>query len=136
MDAALLTKLFGRDQRWHGPSTVILDAEAAYYALGQDTLLGGGTKHYAPRMISGRVLADAVCLLEDGSALLLLQQQKYRQATGEEVVKQFLMIADPDHVVAVEFADTTALTTLGLLPPPNLRPPGSGSHPGTQLRPF
>src|ERR1700686_859244 len=109
MDIALLGKLFGREQRWHGPCTVILDAEATMYALGQDAIVGGGAKQYAPRMISGRVMADSVCLTADGTALLLLQQQKIRQQTGEEIVKQTLTITDPAHVVALEFLDAGPL---------------------------
>src|SRR3982751_6442977 len=78
MNTVILEKMFGRDQRWHGPCTVILDAEAGVYALGVDSIVGGGAKSYAPRMISGRVQADSVCLLEDRSALLLVQNQKVK----------------------------------------------------------
>ena len=56
MNVPLLEKIFGRDQRWQGPCTVIVNAEAALYALGQDSIVGGGAKQYAPRMISGRIL--------------------------------------------------------------------------------
>ena len=44
MNAGLLGKLFGRDQLWHGPCTVILDAEAGVYALGVDSIVSGGAK--------------------------------------------------------------------------------------------
>ena len=134
MDAGLLGKIFGRDQRWHGPCTVILDAEAALLAMGSDSIVGGGAKQYAPRLVSGRVVADAVCLVQDGSALLLLQQQRIRQQTGEDLLKQTLTVADPTHVVAVEFSDTSALAALGLTSP-SIRP-SSGSHPGLYVRPL
>src|SRR5262245_51995691 len=88
MEVGLLRKLFGVDQQWQGPCTVILDAEASMQVVGTDTVVQGGTKVYSPRVISGRVSADAACLLADGSALVLLVQQKTRQATGEEVIKQ------------------------------------------------
>jgi hypothetical protein len=117
MNAALLGKLFGQDQRWLGPCTVILDAEASVQALGTDSIAGGGNKLYAPRSVSGRVAADAVCLLPDAAALLMLQQQKTRSTTGEERVHQTLVIADVEHVIAVEFQDTAVLANLGLTPP-------------------
>ncbi len=132
MDAALLVKLFGREQHWHGPCTVILDAEAAVQNIGNDSIVGAGAKMYAPRLISGRVLADAVCLLQDGAALLLVQQQRLRQQSGEEVVKQTLTVAGTEHIVAIEFLDTAPLLALGL-PVPATR--SSGSHPGLQTRP-
>jgi hypothetical protein len=118
MNAALLEKIFGRDQRWHGPCTVILDAEAGVTALGVDSIVGGGAKFYAPRMVSGRVSADSVCLLEDLSAVLLVQNQKVRQNTGEESLRQTLTIADVAHVVAVEMPETSALGALGVSNPP------------------
>ena len=90
MDAGLLSKLFGSDQRWHGACTVIMNAEAALRTHGSDSIVSGGVKMFAPRTVSGRINADAVCLLQDHSALLIIQQQKVRQDTGEDVIKQFL----------------------------------------------
>src|SRR6266852_3146355 len=132
MNSALLTKIFGRDQQWHGPCTVLMHGEAAVTTQGMDSLLGGGTKQYAPRVISGRVTADAVCLLHDGSALLLIQQQKTKQSTGEELVKQFLTVADTAFVMGVEFPDTGSLAILGVNPPTRTT---TGSHHGTTSRP-
>src|SRR5947209_8975708 len=109
MHVELLARIFGRDQSWHGPCTLIMDCEAAVATLGVDSLLGGGAKQYAPRMVSGRIPADQVCLLQGGQALVFLQQHKIRQASGEETIKQTLTLADPAHVVAVEFSDTTPL---------------------------
>ena len=128
MNAALLNKIFGRDQQWHGPCTVLMHGEAAIATQGVDSLLGGGTKQYAPRVISGRIVADAVCLLQDGSALLLIQQQKTKQSTGEEQVKQLLTVADTAFVMGVEFPDTGSLAVLGVnAPAPRTT---SGSHHG------
>ncbi len=133
MNSGLVVKIFGQDQRWHGPCTVIMDSDAAVATLGVDSILGGGAKQYAPRMISGRIIADAVCLLQDGAALLILQNQKFKQSTGEESIKQLLTIADVNHVVAIEFPDTGTLAILGLTAPLTRT---TGSHPGTQRSPI
>jgi hypothetical protein len=131
MDTRLLTKLFGSEQRWQGPCSVILDAEAGIQTIGADSIGASATKSYAPRLVSGRVVADSVCMLADCSALLVVQLQKYRQVTGEEIVRQALVIIDTKHVVAVEFFDYAALNALGMHPPPTR----TNSHPGTTLRP-
>jgi hypothetical protein len=135
MDAGLLTKLFGRDQQWQGPCTVILDADATIQMSGTDAIASGGAKLYAPRTVSGRIAADSACLMQDGSAILMIQQVRVRQPTGEEIVKQTLTVADPRSVVAIEFAETVplALQALGLAAPPVRI--GSGSHTGTMTRP-
>jgi len=133
MNSALLTKIFGRDQQWFGPCTVLMHGEAAVTSHGVDSLLGGGTKQYAPRVISGRVPADAVCLLHDGSALLLIQQQKTKQTTGEEVVKQLLIVADTAFVMGIEFPDTGNLATLNVSAP--MTKTTTGSHHGITPRP-
>jgi hypothetical protein len=117
MDIGLLAKFFGKDKSWQGACTVILDAEASVQAVGGDSLLIGGVKNYAPRLLSGRIVADAVCLLPDHSALLVFQQSYVRQQTGEEVVKQTLLAIDAGHVVAVEFTDLDALERLGVAEP-------------------
>src|SRR5262249_50396430 len=85
-------------------------------------------KQFAPRMISGRIPADAVCLLADNSALLILQQQKIKQPTGEDTVRQTLTIADSAHVVALEFPDAGMLTVLNI-PAPLVKTSLTGSHP-------
>lgn len=133
MDAGLLGKLFGREQQWQGPCVVVVDADASIQTVGTDSIQGGGHKVFAPRTISGRIVADTVCLMKDNSALLLLQHHKLRLATGEETLKQVLMIVDPARVVAVEFAESTglALQALGLSMPAK----ASGSHSGTVTRP-
>jgi hypothetical protein len=132
MDAGLLRKIFGQGQQWQGPCTIILSAEASVQTIGSDSIVGSGAKVYAQRLVSGRILADHVCLLQDGSTLVIVQQQKIRQATGEDVLKQTLFVTDAAHVAALEFADVGALTTLGLCTPPG-KP--SGSHPGVAPRP-
>jgi len=134
MDAGLLAKMFGHGQEWHGPCTVVLDAEASIQTVGNDSIQGGGAKVFAPRCISGRVAADSVCLMKDGTALIVMQQYKLRQATGEETIKQFLTVIDPKCVVAVEFPDMMPLIlqTLGVGIPP-VR--AAGSHTGVATRP-
>jgi hypothetical protein len=132
MDAGLLVKLFGQEQHWHGPCTVVVDANAAIQNIGTDSIVSAGTKMYSPRLISGRIIADSVCLLADNSALLLIQQQRLRQQTGDEVVKQTLTIVSIAHIVSLEFCDTGPLLTLGLPAP---APRSTGSHSGTQTRP-
>ena len=112
MDAGLLVKIFGSDSAWNGPCTVILDAEASVRPTGPDSILAGGIKNYSPRVISGRVAADNVCLLADHSALLLVQRHRHRQSTGEELLKQTLLVVDVAHVVGLEFTDTSLLAAL------------------------
>ena len=58
MDAALLKSLFGPAPAWSRPCIVVVDAEASVRPAGQDTLLTGGAKTYAPRITSGRIDAD------------------------------------------------------------------------------
>lgn len=132
MNAALLGKLFGHEQRWTGPCTVIVDAEAAVQALGVDSIVGGGAKSYAPRMVSGRLAADSVCLTQDGSALLIVQYHKVRMNTGEEKFQQTLIIADASRIAAIEFLDTSVLANLGLTPPPAKL---GGSQHGLSVKP-
>lgn len=133
MDAALLGRLFGREQGWKGPCTVIVNADAVVQTTGHDSVAGGGNKVYAPRVISGRIMADGVSMLKDGTGLILIQQVKIRQATGEEIFKQSLFVVDPAQVVAIEFPDNSALASVGL-PVPIIK--ASGSHPGTQRPAF
>jgi hypothetical protein len=135
MDIALLKKFFGTEQQWHGACTVILDANASVFVGGTDAIGTGGLKAYAPRIISGRIIAEAVCLLRDNTALVLLQQQRTKTATGEEVVKHTLTLADPGHVIAIEFAEAVpqALQAIGLTIPPAIKP--GGSHSGVHAKP-
>jgi hypothetical protein len=129
MEMSLLTKLFGKDEQWAGPCVVVVDGEASVQVAGGDAIGGGGMKAFAPRTASGRVVADSVLLMKDGSALLLLQQQRIRNTMGDEIIKQTLTIADPKHVIAVEFGDTSPLIieALGLTQPIIKGPPGSNS---------
>jgi hypothetical protein len=134
MDLGLLRKLLGSEQQWQGACTIILDAEATVQAVGADAMGAAGMKNWAPRTISGRITADAVCMLRDGTAIVMLQQLRTKTATGEEVVKFTLNLSDPGHVVAIEFTDNVphALTAIGLMMPPVKT---GGSHPGTQSKP-
>jgi hypothetical protein len=126
MDAGLLTKIFGSD--WSGPCTVIIDAEASIQTAGSDSAGASATKVYAPRIISGRIPADAAKLVTESNILVLLQQHRQRQATGEDTIKQILTIVDTRRVVGLEFLETAtnALKALNLTPPP-LRAVGSNS---------
>ena len=71
---------------------------------------------------------------EDCSAVLLIQNHKVRQNTGEESIRQTLTIADVAQVVAVEFNETWALAALGVSTPPPR--PLAGSQSGYFARPM
>jgi hypothetical protein len=118
MDSGLLKKLFGSTPTWHGPCVVFVDADTSVKASGQDSIVAGGTKSYAPRISSGRVNADAVCYHADSNALLVVQRTRTRQSTGEDVLQQTLMVFDVNHVVGVEFDNLERLNRLDLKPPP------------------
>jgi hypothetical protein len=118
MHVGLLAKLFGKDRRWRGACTVVVDADATIQPTGTDSIGQSGVKSYAPRLISGRVAADAACLLSEERALLLVQAQRIRQATGEDLHLQTLIVVNLDHVVAIEFPETDGLGALGVEPPP------------------
>ena len=118
MHVGLLVKLFGKDRRWRGPCTVIVDADASIQQTGVDSIVQSGVKVFAPRLISGRVAADSACLLAEEKALLLVQSVRIRQATGEDLHQQTLFAVNLDHVAAIEFPDTTGLSALDIEPPP------------------
>ena len=117
MNADLLRKLFGTDGRWSGSCTVIVDADADVQAISNDAIVHGGLKSFAPRLITGRIAVDAVRLVADQGALLLVKTTIIRQQTGEDIIKQALMVVDLTHVVAIEFAGLEALAELGVAPP-------------------
>jgi hypothetical protein len=109
-----------------------VDADASIQTTGADSIISGGAKVYAPRLISGRIAADAVCLLEDGSAMLVVHQQRLRQSTGEEIVKQTLTICSTERIVGIEFPDTAPLLALGMAAPATR---AAGSNSGVLTRP-
>ena len=117
MDIGLLIRLFGESRSWHPACTVIVAADASIKTPGPDHIMGGGNKVYAPRITSGRVTADAVCLLPDQRALLLIQRQRQKMTTGEESVQESVLILDTNQVVGVEFDNTRILRQLGLSAP-------------------
>ncbi|SRR5689334_9400610 len=121
MNARLLGKYFGTDRTWRGPCVVILTADASIQTTGSDSIMQGGAKVYSPRLISGRVAADAACLLGEEQALLLVQVLRIRQATGEDLTQRTLLVVDLAHVAAVEFPDADALAAFGVNPPPPVR---------------
>jgi len=118
MQARVLAKLFGHHKQWHGACTVVLNADASIQTSGTDSIVNAGTKVYAPRLISGRVTADAVCLLPEELVLVLVQHTRIRQATGEDHFQQTVMVVDAAHVAAVEFLEGAPLAALGLPDPP------------------
>ena len=129
MDAGLLQKLLGGDRAWSSPCIVILNAEAAVKTPGPDTIMSGGLKNYAPRYSTGRIEADSCCLLREESALLVLQQQAFKDSTGETCIKQMLMIVDTKHVVGLEYNHIRPLESLGI--PAPLLAEGHEYRPGT-----
>ena len=118
MDAGLVERLLGGDRRWAGRCVVVLAAGASVQSAGPDAMLSGGVKHYAPRQASGRVEADAVCLLRAENAVAVLQQHVHKDGTGMEHVRQTLLIADLAHVAGFEFPHSAPLRALGLVAPP------------------
>jgi len=117
MDIGLLIRFFGREGQWFGACVIILDADANVRSTGPDTILSGGIKSYAPRFVSGRIHADAVCLMPDQSALLTVSQLPTKLPTGEITTRQTLTIIDPKRIVAVEFTDFSVLSVLGIAEP-------------------
>jgi len=117
MNATLLAKLFGTDGRWSDACTVILDADANIQPTANDSIVQGGVKSFAPRLISGRIPADSVRFLPEHAALLLVQNVVIRQPTGDDTVKKTLLIVDASHVAAIEFAELAALSRLGITAP-------------------
>ena len=118
MDSGVLKKLFGPSTTWHGPCVILVDAESSVRTAGQDSIVAGGVKSFAPRVTSGRVQADAVCYHADFNALLTVQRTNTRQHTGETVLNQTLVLVDVNHVVGVEFDTLDRLASLGLSAPP------------------
>ncbi len=117
MDSGLLTRFFGTTQAWHGPCTIIVDADAIVSISGPDSIVSGGVKMYAPRLVSGRIQADAVCLIPKENTLVIVQQNRTKQQTGEEQIRHTVYIVDTHHVIGIEFSDLSALDKLGLTPP-------------------
>lgn len=117
MHAGVLQRYFGSDRQWRGPCVVVLDADATIQTPGSDSILQSGVKAFAPRLISGRVAADTVCLWADEAVLLLVQTLRLRQATGEDQHQQTLTVVDLAHVAAIEFTGPDALRAFGVPEP-------------------
>src|SRR5207253_1863778 len=124
MQAGLLNKLFGSQKQWHGPCVVVVDAEAAIQSSGTDAIVNAGIKMFAPRLISGRIEADAICYLHEETALVAVQQSRIRQAGVEDHFLQTVLIVDTAHVAAIEFAHAKPLAAIELSEPPR---PAAGS---------
>jgi hypothetical protein len=134
MDADVLQALLGGPNRWYGPCTVVIDAGSTLHSYGADGIAGGGAKVYAPRYVTGRVFADAVALVQNGKALLIIQHPKVGK-TAEEGPRPALTVADPEHVVALEFPDYDPVAAFGMLAPPPPRPSGFIPRPNLPPRP-
>ena len=100
----------------------MLTADASIQTIGSDSIVQSGVKSFSPRLISGRVSADTACLLPDEGALLLVQVQRIRQATGADLTQRTLIVVDMAHVAAIEFPDTEALAAFGVADPPSKSP--------------
>ncbi len=109
--------MLGGDRTWSSPCVVLLDAEAAVKTAGPDHIGGGGLKTYAPRYSTGRIEADACCLLGEESALAVLQQTNFRDSTGMDQIRRTLLIVDVKYVVGLEFSHLNVLKNLNLPTP-------------------
>src|SRR5262245_42068463 len=94
VDAGLLEKLLGGNRGWSPACTVSFDGDAAVKTPGPDNIMSGGMKSYAPRYATGRIEADSCYLLKEHRAMIVVQQAKYRDATGAEHIRQTLIVAD------------------------------------------
>ncbi len=118
MDAGLLERLLGGNRVWSGPCSVIVDAQAVVKTPGPDSIVTGGMKSYAPRVTTGRLVADSACLLREENAVLVVEQSKFKDASGVAHIKQQLTIVDVKHVVGLAFENIVALKLLGVEDPP------------------
>ena len=85
-----------------------------------DIGLGISILSYAGSVQFGLV-ADALLLLKEERVLLVVEQHRHKDGTGQSHVKQKLTIVDVTHVAGVEFNDISALKALGVGPPPAVR---------------
>ncbi|MBX7102840.1 MAG: hypothetical protein K1X57_02085 [Gemmataceae bacterium] len=125
MQTSVLAKLFGVDRVWHGPCTIVVDADVTIQVSGTDAIMNAGAKMYAPRLISGRVAADNVAYLPDDGTLTVVQWVRIRQAAGQDQFQQTVLVIDSEHIAAVEFTEGTNFAALGL-PDPPVPTPGPG----------
>jgi hypothetical protein len=123
MDSSLLKKIFGPSPSWQGACIVLVDSNTSVKTMGQDSIVAGGIKSFAPRITSGRVTADAVCYHPDLNALLVVQRNRVKTSTGEDVDQQILLIVDIGHVIGVEFEALNVLERLGIPAPPKPEKP-------------
>jgi hypothetical protein len=117
MNSGLLATLCGNSGRWSGPCTLIVDADASVESVGNDSIVQGGQKSYSPRLITGRVVADAVRILPEQAALVAIRKHVIRKSSGEDQVDFTMLVVNMDHVAGVEFRDLRTLATLGIQPP-------------------
>src|SRR5262245_26288718 len=103
MDAGFLERLLGGSRVWTNSCVVIIDSASNVDVSGPDSIVTGGQKLYAPRVPTGRLVADSVMLLKEERVLLVVEQHRLKDGTGQSHVKQRLTIVDASHVVGVEF---------------------------------
>ena len=121
MNVEFLERLLGGSRIWTGPCVVITDADATVLNPGADSIMTGGQKNYAPRVATGRLLADSVLLLPEERVLLRVDQVRVKDHLGQGVIKQTLTILDLAHVVGIEFDHVGPLRALGVPAPPPSR---------------
>jgi len=129
VDAGFLERLLGGNRKWSNTCVVIIEAEASVKTPGPDSISTGGMKTYAPRVSSGRLPADTVCLMKEEGVLLAVEQIRSKDAVGQSHLKQTLMVVDVKHVVAIEFDSIDVLQSLDIAPPPEIR--AGDYRPGT-----
>jgi len=118
VDAAFLDRLLGGSRRWAGPCIVVIDAAAAVKTPGPDSIVAGGQRAYAPRVSSGRLTADAVLLLREENALVILEQIRVKDTVGVSQTKHTVSVVDVGRVVGIEYDHTGVLKALNLPDPP------------------
>ncbi len=133
MDSAVLQTMIGGPNVWSGPCTVVISGAATLHAYGADGIAGGGSKVYAPRYVTGRITADAIALVHDGYALLVVQHPRTGKQHPDEGVRPVLTVVDPHHVIAVEFVEMGPIEAFGLAPPIPPRPSGFIPRPNLNL---
>jgi hypothetical protein len=121
MDAGFLERLLSGSRTWSGPCVVITNASSDINVPGPDSVIAGGQRFYAPRVATGRLVADAVLLLKEDGVLLVVDQHRYKDGTGQTRLKQRLSIVGLQHVVGLEFDHVGALGILGIGDPPAVR---------------
>jgi hypothetical protein len=118
MKTNLMEKLFDASAKWHGPCTILLQANASVRSPGPDSILTGGAKVYAPRITSGRIYAHTVCFLRDMEVLVLIERRDVREKTGVDKTIELVSILDIAQIIGIEYEEIDVLQQLGIPAPP------------------